>query len=157
MDAKQEQAFRTETARTVNILTAALRDCFNWHLENEGEEGVATVEQVLKSTVEFAALANFGAKLVMQHTGKRIIFVKAGHPLSGWVPETMMFLVHPDLVQTWKEQLLHGIAMTSADLLDELAEMQVEEGDDAQPEPQPEPQPESAPLAEATNEGGENA
>lgn len=160
MDAKQEQVFRTETARTVNLITATLRDCFNWHLENEGEDGVASVEEVLQSKVDFAALANFGAKLVMQHTGKRIVFIKASSPLSGWMPETMMFLVPPDRVQVWKEQIVQGLALASADLLDELAEM-TEEGSDERTNGEADPEtvalnPSDAEI-EASVEGGSDA
>lgn len=134
MDPKQMQAFKVDTARTVNLITAALRDCFNWHVENMDDEDVLSPDAVLQqSKLDFAALANFGGKLVMQHTGKRVVFIKVTHPLIGWIPETMFFLVPPDLVPQWKEALTEGIALSAADLLDEWAEIQAEmqiEGDE---------------------------
>jgi len=159
MDAKQAQVFQTETARTVNLITAALRDCFNWHVENMGEPGIVTPEQVLHSKLDFAALADFGAKLVMQHTGKRIVFVKATNPLLGWLPETLMFMVPPDKVNEWKTAITQGLAATAADLMDEWAEIQAEMAEDGEDgEDDTEEGTEAPTVSEsASDAGGDNA
>lgn len=123
----QAHVFTAETARTCHLISAAVKDCFNYHLEKwlEDESAMYPPES-LKSTMDFSALADFGAKLVMKHTGKKIIFVKTSVPLSAWMPETMMFLVPPDKIQEWKAAILGSVANTAQELIEEFSEIEKE-------------------------------
>lgn len=123
----QAHVFTAETARTCHLISAAVKDCFNYHLEKwlEDESAMYPPES-LKSTMDFSALADFGAKLVMKHTGKKIVFIKTSVPLAAWMPETMMFLVPPDKIQEWKAAILGSVANTAQELIDEFSEIEKE-------------------------------
>ena len=123
----QSHVFTAETARTCHLISAAVKDCFNYHLEKwlEDESAMYPPES-LKSTMDFSALADFGAKLVMKHTGKKIVFIKTSAPLSAWMPETMMFLVPPDKIQAWKASILGSVADTAQELIEEFSEIEKE-------------------------------
>jgi len=134
--AQQAAYFEAETQRVAALIGAALRDCWNWHVEQylDGEQTQYQPPDVVRSQVAFAALADFGAKLVIKHTGNRIVFIKATGPLTGWLPETMMFMVPPEKIGSWKQTIVQELGETGQDLLSDWEEIQAQKAArDAEP------------------------
>ncbi|MCH9802140.1 MAG: hypothetical protein K0U62_11520 [Actinomycetia bacterium] len=123
---QQEAYFQAEMQRVAALIGAALRDCWNWHVEQylDDQETSFTPPDVVKSEVSFAALGDFGAKLVLKHTGNRIVFIRASGALTGWLPETMMFLVPPEKIPTWKSAILTELGETGQELFADWNDIQ---------------------------------
>jgi hypothetical protein len=123
---QQEAYFQAEMQRVAALVGAALRDCWNWHVEQylDDQETQFSPPDVVKSEVSFAALGDFGAKLVMKHTGNRIVFIRCTGPLTGWLPETMMFLVPPEKIPMWKNAILTELGETGQELFADWSDIQ---------------------------------
>jgi len=132
MTPDQVQMENAEAERAANLLCSAIRECFYHGLENPH---VYPPESAL-TPLSYHTISGAGADLIVKYTGCISVLVNATGPIQAWIPQRLVFQVHPEYAAIWKATVEKSIDELYAEIRDTLSEAPEEEVERTAVEPE---------------------